>query len=115
MDVLEELEHKYDITLPSKYKEWYQSGGQKSESLIGTDVDVPRLYELQEWAKELLEEDQSNFLLPKNSFVFAMHQGYQFMYFICNESSDPEVWYYFEGDKEPKVKWKSFSDFIRNT
>ncbi|WP_444911673.1 SMI1/KNR4 family protein [Microbulbifer sp. PAAF003] len=115
MNTLKNLEKKYSIALPRKYNEWYNQGGHKVKSLVGTDVDFPRLAELQEWARELLEEDNSNFKLPENSFVFLMHQGYQFMYFVCDGNENPEVWYYNEGDMEPAVKWKSFSEYVQST
>ena len=115
MSSLKELEGKYKITLPDSYKEWHQNGGQNKDSLIGTDVDFPRLSEIQDWAKELLTEDQSSFTLPDKAFVFLMHQGYQFMYFICNGNNDPQIWYYHEGDMEPKVKWETFSEYVSST
>ena len=113
MSSLQELEKRYDLTLPISYVNWFNGGGQKCQNLVGTDVDYPRLSELQEWAQEILEEDKSSFVLPEKSFVFLMHQGYQFMYFICDGCEDPEVWYYLEGDLEPKIKWKCFSEYIR--
>ena len=74
-------------------------------------MDVPRLMELRGWAEELLVESDSKFSLPPECFVFAMHQGYQFMYFLCDGNEDPEVLYYLEGEKEPYLKWQSFSQF----
>ncbi|WHI45932.1 SMI1/KNR4 family protein [Microbulbifer sp. TRSA001] len=115
MGTLRNLEKKYDIVLPRKYVEWYKHGGHKVKSLIGTDVDFPRLSELQVWAQELLEEDNSNFKLPQKSFVFLMHQGYQFMYFVCDGNENPAVWHYYEGNLEPAVKWRSFSEYMRDT
>lgn len=112
LKTLKLLEQKYAIELPTSYTEWFMRGGPHSRNFIGSDMDLPYLPELNEWAIELLEESGCNYKLPNNSFVFAMHQGYQFMYFICDGNNDPEVWYYLEGDMEPYVEWKSFSDFI---
>ncbi|AJQ96213.1 SMI1/KNR4 family protein [Gynuella sunshinyii] len=115
MEILEKLEKKYQIMLPKTYKRWFIEGGQKNDSFIGTDIDEPYLNELNDWAKELLEDSGSEYILPENAFVFAMHQGYQFMYFICDGHDDPEVWYYIEDEPMPVVKWKSFSDFIHES
>ena len=113
MSSLLELEKKYELSLPSLYKNWHGQSGYNAENLIGSDMDFPHLSELQEWANEILKEDKSSFILPEKSFVFFMHQGYQFMYFICDGNNDPEIWYYFEGDMKPKIKWESFSEFVQ--
>ena len=93
-NTINELEAKLRITLPQKYKEWLKSDGPLTEQFIGTDAQFEKLDRLMEWSKELLKENNSKFIFPENSFVFAMHQGYQFMYFICDGTDDPEVWYY---------------------
>lgn len=112
MSVLDQLENKHGFTLPRSYRRWFENGGPNHPDFIGTDMDEGLIGDLNQWAEELLAESESNFKLPDNAFVFAMHQGYIFMYFICNGIADPEVWYYHEGDPEPRVKWSSFSDFL---
>lgn len=114
MDILDSLEKKYEIKLPKKYRDWFAEGGPKQDEFIGTDMDVPYLPNLKEWAEEFLVDSKYKYSLPATCFVFAMHQGYQFMYFLCDGSEDPEIWYYTEGDKEPCVKWNSFSEFVAN-
>ena len=115
MEILESFERKYEIKLPQLYKAWFYKGGPQSESFIGTDADESYLPQLRGWATELLNDCHVNFELPSNAFVFAMHQGYEFMYFLCDGNDDPEVWYYFEGESEPYIKWKSLSDLLQNT
>lgn len=67
--------------------------------MIGSDWRADKLYDLQEWAAELLEEN--NFQsLPAHAFVFWMHQGYQFSFFILNGDDNPPVYHYSEGQKE---------------
>jgi hypothetical protein len=61
-------------------------------------------------ADTLLREDGQP-LLPKNAFVFLMHQGYHFMYFIADgQSDDPPVYYYLEGELRMVRKFDRFSD-----
>ena len=72
-------------------------------------TDLP---ELRSGAEELLAECGHPFELPKNAFVFAMHQGYQFMYFLVGESDDPEVMYYFEYKPAAVLHSPKFTDLI---
>jgi hypothetical protein len=106
------LEKKYDLELPEVYKIWIQMDGPSDPSFVGTDMDFPYLSELQHWAENLFKEAGLNFKLPEKSFVFAMHQGYQLYYFICDGSPDPEVWYYMEGDSSPTVLCRSLTEYL---
>lgn len=63
-------------------------------------------------AEELLEADVADFRLSESDFVFAHHQGYQFMYFSTGGSDDPPVYYYMEGTRSPQKKYDSFSEFL---
>jgi hypothetical protein len=60
----------------------------------------------------LLKEDGAPFSLPMEAFVFFMHQGYQFMFFLADGAEDPEVWYYHEGDGVPALRYPSFSSLL---
>jgi hypothetical protein len=113
--MLESIEKSQNIELPRTYKEWFHGGGPKAKEFAGTDMDFPNLAKLRKWTEELFIESRVEFNLPENAFVFAMHQGYQLMYFLCDGTSDPEVWYSHEGDDEPKVKWASLSGFLSDT
>ncbi len=113
--MLESIEIEQNLRLPKTYKDWFYGGGPGKQKFAGTDMDFPNLANLREWAKELLVESGIKFKLPNNAYVFAMHQGYQFMYFLCGDDDDPEVWYFHEGNKEPQIKWTSFSEFANDT
>ena len=47
-------------------------------------------------AENLLLQCESEFKLPKNSFVFGNSAGYSFWYFIINGSEDPPVYFYID-------------------
>lgn len=113
---LTDLEKKYSIKLPPSYKEWFQNMSYDSDYFCGSDVSFPKLNELNEWAQILLDENKCEFKLPDNHFVFWMHQGYQFMYFICDGSDSCEIWYYDEcSGGVPRIKWDSFESFVSDT
>jgi len=79
----------------------------------GTDIFYPDILANRETAEELLKEDESSFSLSETDFVFACHQGYQFMYIPLSElEPDPPVFYYMEGMGYPMKKWDHFSDFL---
>ena len=79
----------------------------------GTDIFYPQILTNRQGADALLQEDECEFQLSKSDFVFAIHQGYQFMYFdLSAVGDDPQVYSYMEGDGLPKIKWKHFSDLL---
>lgn len=49
------------------------------------------------------------FTLPADAFVFSMHQGYEFNFFVICEGNDPPVYKYVEGGGPPVLVWDSFS------
>ena len=52
----------------------------------------------------LLLKEHSFREMPQKAFVFWMHQGYQFAFFINGEGDDPPVYYYNETIKENDFK-----------
>ena len=111
------LEDKNALTLPIKYKEFLLNGDAVFEEVMaGSDFHPPYLEKLNDWAKDLLEEDGNPCTLKVDDFVFCMHQGYQFLYFNCSEDSDdPPVYYYLEGDKSVTRVANSFTQYIAAT
>ncbi|GCE23201.1 SMI1/KNR4 family protein [Dictyobacter kobayashii] len=109
------LEQFLGSPLPRAYREfllWMGHSGGKF--LQGTDCFYSDLFLIQEGAKELLEEDKFSGQLPENAFVFYMHQGYQFQFFLLNEE-DPPVYFYLEERpiRTSFVKlYSSFSEFL---
>lgn len=100
-------------SLPPIYLDFLKTMGKGASGLfVGTDVYFQYLPNLKEGAIQLLAEDESKFKLPENAFVFLMHQGYQFMYFLSGNSDDPEVFHYMELEGQPTTKYKSLSEFF---
>ena len=105
------------MRLPSSYRRFLARFGRDSDAssaLRGSDYFVPVLFKLRSWAEELLQEDGSPFQLHSQDFVISMHQGYQFLFFRADGTSDdPPVFFCFEGRKQPEQKFASISDWLR--
>ena len=107
------IEKFYDLQLPMKYKYFLESMGYYGGGFLkGEDCFYDRIFELREYALELLIEDNSDFILSKEHFVFYFHQGYIFAFFDTSNTSDGSIFYYFEGDISPSIKYKSFEKFL---
>lgn len=81
--------------------------------MIGEDCFYDRIFELREYAEELLSDDGSNFRLKPSHFVFYCHQGYIFRFFDTAEGDDPQIYFYFERDMIPKVEYSNFREFLK--
>ena len=91
-----DLEKQLEIYLPESYKEFLLWMGKNPDVfLLGSEVEYSSLVKIQKWANDLLEEKDLE-PLSNNAFVFYMHQGYQFTYFLLNESEDPQVYLFDE-------------------
>src|SRR5687768_10285736 len=78
-----ELEGRGHIQLPKSYRDFLlRMGRSTGEFLVGTDFLFPKLLQLRAQADELLRESKSSMRLGPQHFVFAAHQGYQFLYFF---------------------------------
>ncbi|QDT70186.1 SMI1 / KNR4 family protein [Planctomycetes bacterium MalM25] len=108
-----QLERQYSVQLPAIYKAFLLGSYPDVEArLVGSDIDMRYLPEIRRWAQELLVENDVGHQLPSDSFVFLMHQGYQFMYFPCDGTDNPPVFYYLEGDEKPRLIFERFSEWI---
>jgi len=117
---IETLESIYGYSLPATYKEFLLLIGQSAGFyLVGSSIFKNRLddreYPLEKSAKELLQENNHSFSLPETAYVFWMHQGYQFAFFLLNEGSDdPTVFYYNEANSgEHEAMRGFFKDYDR--
>jgi hypothetical protein len=110
---VEELERNAGLPLPAAYRAYLLIAGRQPPSAwVGTDCTVSHLPELRGWAEDLLREGGQP-SLPPDAFVFLMHQGYQFMYFLADGcSDDPPVFYYLEGEPQVVRKFERFSDLV---
>ncbi len=109
------LERQLGISLPAAYQEfllWIGHGAGKF--LRGSDCFFQHLPYLQEWALELLQENNFPENLPEDAFIFLMHQGYQFSFFRLLEGEDPAIYSYCEGTKQTSFikSHERFSDFL---
>lgn len=116
---IEELKERQGIKwLPQVYVDYLLTVGKQAGSLdVGTDCFYPVLLNLKEWATTLLEENGMPFSLPADAFIFWMHQGYQFTYFLTgDEVDDPPVFYYTEDpedtEEKPQTRHKHLSEFL---
>lgn len=111
-----DLEATIGLKLPLAYKEFLLWAGHGAGRLmIGSQFYYDDLLAIQEIAAEMLEEDKSPEILPKDAFVFWMHQGYMFSFFRTSEGDDPPVHHYCEGENEGNfviAKQKSFTRFL---
>ncbi len=109
------LEKFFKVKLPSTYVEFLHKLGKNAGSfLVGSDFLYDKLYKLTEYANNLLIENKSSLKLPEAAFVFISHQGYQFMFFNCNEASNA-IYYYLEGEQAFEKVYNSFDDWLAET
>lgn len=107
------VEALFGMPLPVVYREFLLVAGRGAgRFMLGTDFFYPTILEMTEWGAELLVESKESFSLPSDAFVFAMHQGYQFMFFRASEGDDPPVYYYYEGKGTPQRISDSFSAYL---
>ena len=113
MNHIEKYENLKKINLPKVYKDFYKKCEESiPKEMVGTDL-FNNYPELNAWAIELLEEDETEVFLDKKDFVFMMHQGYMFWYFKADGNVNPDVYIYEENSKAPK-KLCSFKQFVEN-
>jgi len=109
------LEQRIGHPLPKAYREFLLWAGHGAGHLMqGSDFYYDDLDGLREAAVELLQEDNIFQRLPSNAFVFYMHQGYQFAYFLLGHGDDPPIYAYVEGQDEPEFPEQapSYSVFL---
>jgi len=113
---VEALEAEAGVHLPAAYRAYLLLMGLIPDPLFtGTDCSLHHLHGLREAADELLAENGRPFELPPVAFVFLMHQGYQFMYFVCGEATDdPPVYHYMEGEPVAVRKAERFSEWLES-
>lgn len=112
-DEISHLECSLGIELPSIYRQFLARLGRSAGAfLTGTDFLCAFLPELRRQAERLLEETNASFRLAETDFVFASHQGYQFLYFTTGQLGDPAVWCFADGDSEPRCVFDHFSQWL---
>jgi hypothetical protein len=108
------LERSFRIHLPAAYRAFLLLMGRTpDESFVGSDCAYASLIGLRAGAERLLIESGKPFSLTSRDFVFFMHQGYQFLYFTCDDASeDPPVYHYMEYEPTAKQVYGRFTDWM---
>ena len=110
------IETFYTVKLPLTYVEFLLAMGRSADKfMLGSSAFYDEIFDLRAWGIELLLEN--NFKeLPADTFVFWMHQGYQFAFFHLNEEDDPPVYFYYEGrtKNEFELIENSFTGFLES-
>lgn len=97
---IERIERKYEVRLPSVYREFLSLMGKKAgDYMLGSSVFFDEIFTLKQGAEELVEENNLE-PIPRTAFIFWMHQGYQAAFFKIGDGDDPPVYYFTEGQDE---------------
>jgi hypothetical protein len=109
---IDHLQKNFGIILPSIYKNFLLTMGGGIGNLFN-DVDFfyPEISTLAQELSELIDEEELQINLPKNSFIFSGYQGFQYHYFLCNGKSDPQVFRVLD-DGSIKIVSNSFSEYL---
>lgn len=100
--------------LPAAYQEFLADCG-KGAGLFQRDAAFffPEVKGLKHQLVEMLEDEGIEIVLPAEAFVFGAYQGFQFHYFLCDNTADPVVYQIDDGSQAPSVVAESFSNYIR--
>ncbi|WP_298892459.1 SMI1/KNR4 family protein [uncultured Psychroserpens sp.] len=111
---IKKIEQFYNVQLPKEYKIFLsEMGYDAGDFMRGEDCFYDRIFELREYATDLLEEDGSDFKLEQEHYVFYSHQGYIFAFFDTSKDNS-EIYYYTEGDMHPTIKYSNFESFLKD-
>lgn len=109
------IEKEIGASIPEAYKEFLLWIGHGAGGFLrGSDCFYKHLPELPTAATELLQENNFQQPLPRDAFVFFMHQGYQFNFFKFSEGENPPIYFYGEwkGLSSFEKIYPSYSDFL---
>lgn len=107
------LERDLGVQLPAIYREFLAVMGRRAGTFFeGTDFLYRDLPTLREQAEHLLRRCNAGLALDHSDFVFAVHQGYTFLFFRCGGSDDPPVRLYEEDETSFREVAKSFSSWL---
>ncbi|MFC4157917.1 SMI1/KNR4 family protein [Chitinimonas lacunae] len=108
-----EVERAQGVRLPAAYRSFLKECG-KSAGLFERDADFfyPAIKTLKDELNEMLAEENMDFRIPENAFVFSAYQGYQYCYFLCGEEENPPVYRVDDGEGNFIMISESFTQHI---
>jgi hypothetical protein len=110
---IEAIEQKLGVNLPGAYRQFLAQMGRCAGTFFqGTDFLYRELPTLRGQAEELLRGCDVGLELNRSDFVFAVHQGYTFLFFQCGRSDDPPVFLYEEAETSFRQVAESFSSWL---
>lgn len=101
--------------LPQAYRNFLLWMGHGAGSFWqGSHCFYEQLVDIQKGAILLLQENNFRQQMPRDAFVFWMHQGYMFAFFRLSEGDDPPVYFYYAPVQPTdfELSWEHFSEFI---
>ena len=111
---LQQVEDVAGGPLPAMYRRFMQRMGRSAGDFMrGTDILFPHVLSLRRSADALLRDCGGAFTLGATDFIFASHQGYQFLFFDRALGDNPPVHYFLEGEPGPRQVFLAFSDWLR--
>ena len=113
-DDINQLEQQFNVQLPAAYHYFLKVMGRGAGTFLeGTDWRYPQLVRMQKEAERLVGQSTTSYRLPQDVFVFAMNQGYSFLFFEAGQD-DPPVFRFTEYDKEPMKVVPTFGEWLAN-
>lgn len=121
---IREIEKDFGYKLPDMYRQFLlKMGCGAGKFFQGTDIfwkkgflDYKDWREFRDAFLYTIDEDNFDFKLADNCFVFAHHQGYIHWFFYVTEGEDdPTVYGYKSGDLLTKKVSDSFSQFLTDS
>ncbi|HVH32753.1 MAG TPA: SMI1/KNR4 family protein [Tahibacter sp.] len=110
------LEQSAGAALPLAYRHFLAAAGEDAPGFFtGTSFFRSQIGGLHAAANALLEENGETVRLSADAFVFAMHQGYVFHYFLLSEGDDPPIYMYDEGNGPPAKLCDTYSEYLRDS
>ena len=108
-----DLEQQLGFDLPPAYRAFLVVAGNGCESLEGSHYAVEdNLASLQHTARRIMKRDGAD--LVTDAFVFLVHQGYAFNFFLLNDSEDPAVYEYVQGMPPVRQVAARISEWLSN-
>jgi hypothetical protein len=99
--------------LPEEYTCFLRLAGRGAGALMrGTDAFYPGLLGIRQDVESLLEDSGAEVALSADSFVIAMHQGYQAYWIPSVSAGRPEVVIFQEGDGDVRQRWSGVAAYL---